>query len=164
MVPVDIMFLIDRLEELIQKGTHVPFTSLTLVNEDDILSIIDQLRISIPQEVEEAQRIVQEKERIIARAREEAEKILGQAQERAASLADEHEIVKRAEARARTIEERARRQAGELRRGADEYALEVLRQLEEQLNRILTEVRNGIRKLQSGSSMPEAQDDPIEKP
>ena len=145
MVGVDIMFLIDRLEELIQKGAHIPFTSLTIVNEDDLLSVIDQLRISIPQEVEEAQRIVQERDRVIAKAREEAEKILGQAQERAASLADEHEIVKRAEARAKTIEERALRRAQELRQGADEYALEVLRQLEEQLDRVLTEIRNGIR-------------------
>ncbi|HDN80467.1 MAG: ATPase [Chloroflexi bacterium] len=144
---MDIMFLIDRLEEFVQKGVRIPFTSLIILNEDDLLGIIDQLRLSIPEEVDEARRITQERENLIAQAREEAERIVGQAQERAASLASEHEIVKRAEARARTIEERARKKAEELKKGADEYVLEVLGSLEGQLEEFLRVVRNGIEKV-----------------
>ncbi|MCS7286593.1 MAG: ATPase [Anaerolineae bacterium] len=143
------LFLIDRLESLVQKGFKLPFTPLVVLNEDEILGIIDRLRLSLPQEIEEARHIVEERNTILAGAQEEAEKILSRARERALEILSEHEIIKRAEARARTIEEKALKRAQELTQSADQYALEVLQDLEAKLLEFLKVVQNGIKELRS---------------
>jgi len=47
---MDILHLVDRLEELFNSGRHFPFTNDTIVNEDRFLELIDQLRVTIPEE------------------------------------------------------------------------------------------------------------------
>ena len=159
MVKIDILYLVDRLESLLNEGWRVPFTSNLIINEDKFLDIIDHMRTSIPEEVKRAQRIEQERERIIAQAHEEAERIVALARKQAAELTDEHEIAKTAEARAATIIERAQREAQELRRGADDYVAEVLTQLEDQLVNLLTTVRNGIKVVQEGRAGSKGQEE-----
>ncbi|HIC93608.1 MAG TPA: ATPase, partial [Anaerolineae bacterium] len=66
MVEIDILYLVDRLESLLNEGWRVPFTSNLIINEDKFLDIIDHMRTSIPEEVKRAQRIERERERIIA--------------------------------------------------------------------------------------------------
>ena len=159
MVKIDILYLVDRLESLLNEGWRVPFTSNLIINEDKFLDIIDHMRTSIPEEVKRAQRIEQERERIIAQAHEEAERIVALARKQAAELADEHEIAKAAEARAATIIERAQREAQELKKGADDYVAEVLTQLEDQLVNLLTTVRNGIKVVQGGRAGSKGQEE-----
>ena len=48
---MDILHLIDRLEELFNESRALPFTHTVMVDEDRMLDIIDQMRISIPEEI-----------------------------------------------------------------------------------------------------------------
>lgn len=148
-VEMDILHLVDRLEEIVKKSPRLPFSGVRLVNERRVWTLIDQMRISIPDEVRRAQRVNRERDRILAQAREEAERVVQQARERAAELTAEHPIVKAAEARAATIRERAEREAANLRAEADEYVFNVLCDLEEQLRRTLRVVENGLRKIEA---------------
>ncbi len=145
---MDILHLVDRLEEAVRKSRRLPFSSLRLVDERRLLALVEQMRISIPEEVRRAQRVNQERERILAQAREEAERRVREAEQRAAELTAEHTVVRAAEARAAAIREQAEREAATLRREADEYVFGVLCQLEEELHRTLRVVENGLRKLQ----------------
>ena len=45
---MDILHLVDRLEELFNESRSVPFTHSVFVDEDRMLDIIDQMRVSIP--------------------------------------------------------------------------------------------------------------------
>lgn len=144
---MDPFFLIDRLESLVQKGFRVPLTPFIILNEDEILSLIDKLRLSLPQELEEARHIVEERDLILTSAQEEAEKIISRARDKALEILSEHEIVRKAEARAKSIEEKALRRAQELAQSADQYALEVLQELEAKLLEFLKVVQNGIKEL-----------------
>ncbi len=67
---MDIQHLVDRLEELLNGGKHVPFSQQTLIDEQRGLELIDQMRISIPEEIEKAKRILRERDRIMAQANE----------------------------------------------------------------------------------------------
>ncbi len=149
MIAIEIQLLLDRLEALLVEGRQVPFTSSALIDRDRCFDIVNQMRVSIPQEVKKAQRLQQERERIIAHANEEAQRIIVLAREQAASLVGEHEIVEQADHKAQIALERAQREAQEIRYGADDYALSMLRQLEEHLVQQLTTVRNGIATLDS---------------
>ena len=144
---MDILHLIDRLESLVTESFHLPFTSNVIVQEDAFLDIIDQMRISIPEEVKLAKRTEAERDRTLLQAQEEANRMLEMAREKAKSLANEHELVVYATERAQEIEADARRQAEEIIAGADEYIVDQLSELEAQLMKTLTTVRNGLREV-----------------
>ncbi len=145
---MDILHLIDRLEETVKKGKRLPFSSLRWVNERNVWPLLDQMRISIPDEVRRAERTIREKERTMAQAHEEAERIVALARNEAAQLTAEHSIAQTAEKQAAAIRERAEREADDVRAGADGYAFDVLCQLEQELRRALTVIENGIHTIQ----------------
>ncbi len=152
MISIDILHLVDRLEELVTEGRAIPFSTRVVVDEERFLDIVDQMRVSVPEEIKKAKRIQQERDRITAQANEEASRIVNLAREGADSLLAEHEVVKAAEARASVILERAQNEARQIRKDADNYVLEVLSQLEYQLDGLLTTVRNGLRRVQHSRS------------
>ena len=151
MIVIEINLLLDRLESLLVESRQFMLTSNVLVDRDRCFDIINQMRVSIPEEVKKSRRIYQERDRIIAQANEEAQRIIALARKQAAEILEDHEIAKQAEGKAEVIVERAHREAAEVKVGADEYSLTVLRQLEEQLLKNLGTVQNGILTLeQSG--------------
>ena len=151
-IPIsDINFLIERLERLLNESWRMPLSAYLVINEDDFLDVIDQMRTAIPKEIKEAERIQREHDRILAQGEEEADRIVSLAQEEASRLIEEHEVITAAEQRAQTIIERAQREAEALRLEADEYARGVLFSLDDQLDALdgqiailLTTVRNGL--------------------
>ena len=156
---MDILHLIDQLEQLALRSRPLPFLKWVVVEERQLLDLIDQMRVAVPQELKQARRIAQERERIIAQAKEEAERIVALAQEQASELIAQHQVVQAAEQRAALIIERAQREAERLKADADDYALTRLLELEETLSRLLQVVRNGIEKLQN-----ERADEPSRSP
>ncbi len=145
---MDILHLVDRLETMLSKGWRIPFTSNIVVQEDAFLDIIDQMRITIPDEVKQAKRLGAERERIIEQARQEADRIVATAHEKIDALVESQEVVKQAEQRAQSTSEEANRSAEQIRKDADKYVVEVLSNLEEELLQLITTVRNGIHRLE----------------
>jgi hypothetical protein len=145
---MDIQHLVDRLERTLTESKRLPFSSSLVVDEDRIYNIVDQMRVSIPEEVKRANRVEAEKERILAQAKEEADRIKELAKQEASELVRRDSIMGSAQQRSETILERARREADIMRAEADSYALGVLTKLEEDLLRSLSVVRNGMHKLE----------------
>jgi hypothetical protein len=156
----DITFLIERLEELLGESWRIPLSTYVVANEDAFHDVIDQMRTAIPKEIRQAERIHQERDRIIAQAKEEAERVVQLAEVDAAKLAEDHEIITAANQRAQTVIERAQREVETLKADADNYARGVLESLGEQLgvldsqvSTLQTVVRNGLMTLsQAGES------------
>ena len=145
---MDILNLVDKLEELISQGHSVPLTHNLLVDEDQILDIIDQMRISIPDEIKRSQQVLAQRDRMIAQAKEESERSLEIAREKREQLVSSNEITQEANARAKQIISQAHTEADVIRREADKYALESLKRLEQEMERSMKQVRNGIKALQ----------------
>src|SRR6187399_2654957 len=120
--PIDIIFLVERLESLIANGKKLPLTTNVVVDQNAALGLIDELRVAVPEEVRAAKRINSEGERIIEKAQEEAERIVARAQEQAAFLIEERGLTEAADAESRRIIGIAEDESAEVRRGADEYA------------------------------------------
>ncbi len=141
---MDILFLIDKLEKLVQDSRKVPMTSGRLIEERALLEIIDQLRTTIPEEVKTARQIQQQKDRIIAQGKEEANRLVEIARQQANDMLSMSEVTRSAEARSRTIIERAQREAADIRRGADGYAEQVLTVLDERVAHAQHQIRSGL--------------------
>jgi hypothetical protein len=140
---VDILQMIDRLEQLVSSGTRLPLSSRTMIDEQEFLDIIDRLRVAIPEELKQARRFSQERERVIQQAEAEAEKILSGAQERATLMLQETELIRMAKDEARRILAAGEAEADDTRRGADQYAFDVLASLENELTKLLATTRKG---------------------
>ena len=153
----DIYHLIDRLERLLAESMRLPLSAYLVINEDDFLDVIDQMRTAIPQQIRDGERLQRERERIVAQAEEEADRVVQMAREEAGGLVAGHEVSVAAELRAETIVEQAKRDAEVLRADANEYARGVLGSLdgqllavEEQISDLLVTVRNGLNTLTQG--------------
>lgn len=151
---MDILHLVDRLEDLIDEGRHVPLSKFTMVDEERALEIIDQMRISIPEEIEKSNRILQQRDRMMAQANEEAARLVELAKERGDNMISRESVAQAAQNRAANILEQARREAELIQMDADKYVMEVLGELESQLIRTLTVVRNGINTVASRADNP----------
>ena len=141
---MDIQHLVDRLEDLIDEGRHLPFSKFTVIDEERALEIIDQMRISIPEEIEKAARVLAQRDRILAQANEEAARLVTLARERGDQMIDKEALVTLAKSKADKIIEAANGEADNITADADQYVLESLQELEARLNRVLNEIRNGI--------------------
>lgn len=145
---MDILHLIDRLEELFNESRTLPFTRSAVVDEDKMLDIIDQMRVTIPNEVKQAQQVLSQKDRFLAQAQEEANRITTLAREKAEQLVAHEAVVKNATARAEQILTQARAEAQSTRRDADDYVIEGLQHLDAEMTRLQSQIRNGVRKLE----------------
>lgn len=141
---MDIQHLVDRLEDLIDEGRHMPFSKFTMIDEERALEIIDQMRISIPEEIEKASRVLAQRDRVLAQSNEEAARILQNAREQGVQLLDREATVQAAQSRAANIIEEARQNAERITAEADQYVIDTLARLEQQLARAMNIVRNGI--------------------
>ncbi len=148
---MDIQHLLDRLEVLLSDSRRIG--GKLIVDAQRSYELIDQMRITIPDEVKRAQRVNQERDRIIAQAKEEAGRVIELARQEVAKLTEEHPVVQQSQELATTIEARARREADNIQTEADGYVLEVLGQLEADLTRTLTVVHNGVEKVKRDVQM-----------
>ncbi len=149
---MDILHLVDRLEELFNKSHAIPLTHNVIVDEDKFLDIIDQMRISVPEEVKKAQEVFTKKDRVMAQAQEEANRTLQLARDRADDLIGKETLVTDAKRRADQIIEQARAEGDNIKTAADHYAQDSLSNLEHALEQLLTQVRNGIMVLEQRHS------------
>jgi vacuolar-type H+-ATPase subunit H len=146
---MDILHLVDRLEELFNESRPIWLTHSVIVDEDRMLDLIDQMRVSIPEEIKKAQQLLVQRDRILAQAQEEANRTVNLAREKSDQVVERDAIVSAAQARAEQIIAQARAEAEATKLDADDYVLETLTKIEVELDRNLTQVRNGIRTLQS---------------
>ena len=154
---MDILHLVDRLEEVFNSGTAIPLSHKLMVDEDRVLEIIDQMRVSIPEEVKKSQQVLAQRDRILAQAQEEAARTVQIAQEKSEQLVAREGLVQQAQAKADAIMQAARVDAEHIRAEADDYTLDVLTKLEAELVKSLTQARNGIARLRAeGAPVSEA--------
>jgi regulator of protease activity HflC (stomatin/prohibitin superfamily) len=120
-----------------------------MVNEDEAMELIDQIRFNLPDEIKQANWTVSEQQRIITEAHAEAARIMSRANERAEETSSEHEVLRRAERQSTQLVKEAQAKSDRIIQEAEGYALEQLKQLEAHLGRTLATVRRGVEALQS---------------
>ena len=145
---MDIMYLLERLEEVLGAGARLPFTSRALVDDEECFEIIDQIRLSLPSEIRQARKVNADRDAVIDQAQAYAEQIIRNAEEEARERVREHHIARQAEAERQEIIAQAERRASQIRREVDEYAYKVLLDLDTRLEGLVGTVRNGLRSLE----------------
>ena len=146
---MDILQLVDRLEELFNNSKPIPLTHSVVVDENSFMDIIDEMRISVPDDIKKAQQVLAQKDRILAQAQEEANRTVAMAREKSEKMVEKSDIYQSAQAKVDQIAEQARKEAAQTQMDADRYVMETLTKLEAELNRIISQVQNGIKTLEA---------------
>ena len=145
---------IDRLEYLIGHSRQIPLTRTVVVDQEEVLACIDELRLSLPDEIKQARWTLQEQQRLLSEAQAEAARTVSKAGERAQTMIGQHDLVKRAEKQADAMLKEATAKAEETRRAADRYASEVMQNLESQPLRTIATVKKGVEALRTPAARP----------
>jgi vacuolar-type H+-ATPase subunit H len=145
---------IDRLEYVIAHSRQIPLTRTVVVDQEEVLACIDELRLSLPDEIKQARWTLQEQQRLLSEAQAEAARTVSKAGERAQTMIGQHDLVKRAEKQADAMLKEAILKADETRRAADRYAWEVMQNLETQLLRTVATVKKGVEALRQPPARP----------
>ena len=146
---MDIMQLVDQLEDVLNDGWRVPLTSALVVNEEECLRIIDQLRVWLPEEIKQARRIRQDKDRIMGEADREAERLVASVRGLSDRGSERRVGASFASDGAQEIIAAAEQEAQALREGASQYARESMERLQNQLELLMDQVHAGISHLES---------------
>lgn len=147
---MDIQYLVDRLENLIASSRRMPLFKQIMVKEADMLDIIETMRTAIPDEIKQARRIIQEKERILAQAQADASSLLAKAREESEKAMKRDGLLRAAEERSRQMLRKAEEKADQLKIEADAYVLETLRALHEHLSGIEMEIDRSLLSIEKG--------------
>ncbi len=142
--------LISAMHNMVLDAKGIPLASeKCILDRDNLLDLIEDLRDTLPGELKEAEDIVQRKDELLTSSKREAEAIRRQAEEDARQMVSETEIVVAARRKAKEVQGNAEIQARELRRVANEYCEDTLKRTEEAVALSLEEVRKARQRFKS---------------
>ena len=146
-----IVSLVDELEGLIEEA-KTPFgknAQMKVIDADVFFNILDEIRMSYPEEWQKSRRILKEREELMASAAD--------AQQQALTIAGEQEIVRLAQQQADDIRDRAQQYERETRYAAEDYAEQVFTHLEENLKSLTGTVTRCRQQLNEGAAQQNGQ-------
>lgn len=158
---MELLELVEELERILTSAPSLPGTGRILINKERMLDLVARISIAVPQDLEEAQDLLQMREKLMNQALSESRSIRVSAEQEAQTLTRESEIVKEARDQSGKLATEAQLKAQRILNetddqvkqrisGADEYAQNTLRKLEDDLEELLSTVRRGIDVLDVG--------------
>ena len=134
--------LIDEMEVYFEQCKSMPFSNKIIVDIDVIYEFMTDLRLKLPQEIKQSQRLLEEKEKIMVDAQRSAESIEKQTEDRVMKLVNDHEIMQQAYKEAEKVIGEAKNTAREMKLGAYDYVEEMISQIELAVKDTLTQTND----------------------
>ncbi len=165
---MDLAGRIDQLEKMVQDAKAMPLSSSVLLNRDDLVALVGEMRVALPEEIKQAKWVVRDREELLAKARQDADEVVEQARAEQLRMAEQEEIVRRAHEEAGHILAQAQDEARQARLEVEAYvdrklsgfeavarqALEYLQKIEAGMSRTLQQVEHGRVKLRDPMASP----------
>lgn len=128
--------LLEEIEEVVNTAPSVPLAGKIIVDPDELLELVKEIRLDLPEEIQQAQWIKGERERILSEAKIEYEKIIKEAERQAETLIENDDITLKAKQRADEIIRVTENNACELKMSSYNYVDSVLYNLQEKLDQL----------------------------
>lgn len=138
---MDIEQIMNLIEEKIDSCRTIPFWGRGIIDKEEILDLIQEMKNKFPEEMKQAKWVKEERQRIISDAQKEASAMIKATEEKIAAMVNEHDITQQAYSKANQIIDSAQQNSREIRLGANQYADDVLRALEEELVKTADAIR-----------------------
>ena len=136
---IRVMTLLDDLEEILANASKVPFSEKAIVDSDEIRSIVDDIRLSMPKDIQQAKWVKDEQDRILNKARGEYDKVIIAAKKQAEYLVENDIIKKEAEKRADALISEAENHSRYIKLRSYEYVDKLLFDMQNDIAKVATE-------------------------
>lgn len=163
---MDVHEKLDELTAIVEGARSMPMSASCILHRGEVLALLDELRALLPEEFDRAERILSEREDVLAQARAEAEEVVAAAQEERIHLVSQTEVYAQAQREAGRIRGEAREEAAKMQDDTDAYVDGKLAGFEIALTKTLETVRNGreriqVRREEEERGMPEVEERPL---
>lgn len=137
-----VLELLDEIEEVVENSSGFPLTGKILVDAEEILELIREIRVEMPEEIQQAQWIKDERQRILDEAKTEHENIIKDARQQAEELIENDDITVRAKSRADEIMRLADDNARNLKLSTFEYIDNILYNFQDKMDQMYSDYFN----------------------
>jgi F0F1-type ATP synthase membrane subunit b/b' len=141
------------LRELILNARAMPMSASCVINRGEVLAAIDDVIANLPDEIADAQQVIDMAAFKIAEGEAEAGRIMADARDHAANLAQHSEVVRVAEQLAAQMRAEADTEAAALRRETDEFIDARMASFESVLHKTVSQVRTARARLAERSGL-----------
>ena len=121
-----VLKLLEELEDIVDEATGLPLSNKIMLDAEEIFQIVREIRLALPDDVQQAKWIRDERDRILAEAKAEYERIIREAKKQADYLVETDDITKRATKLANEILEDAEVNARMLKMKTYDYVDKML--------------------------------------
>ncbi len=144
---MEVLTLLETIEEMLARSANIPLTKRSLVNKDEIISLVNEIRMKLPDELKQAKWVKEERQKILVDAQKEANQLIKEAENRIIAMIDEHEITKKAYEQKAEIIDSANAFSKDLINGTKKYADDILGELELTLQNKLDVIKDNRKEL-----------------
>jgi len=140
--------IIENLLQQVKEARSVPLSrDGALVNRQEFIELLEQLRAQLPDDVQVANEILEAKETVIDEGRRAAEALLDKAKDQARRLISEHSILAQAQREAQGLLQMAEIEVEKMRLETNRYIDARLANFEVALHKTLDAVKRGREKM-----------------
>lgn len=136
---IRVMALLDELEEILSNASKVPFSDKAIVDGDEIASIIEDIRLSMPKDIQQAKWVKDEQDRILNEAKTEYDKVIIAAKKQAEYLVENDVIKREAEKRSDALLSEAENHSRYIKLRSYEYIDKMLYDMQNDIAKVATE-------------------------
>lgn len=133
---MDVLNLLEKIEDIVEDASKLPLSSKIMVDKEEILEVINEIRLKLPDEINRASWVAKERQRILTEAQSEAEEMMEKVKEQQRKLVEENEITRLAKQTANQLLQDAEIKANEMKMGAYSYSDEILSKLQDKIRDI----------------------------
>jgi cell division septum initiation protein DivIVA len=147
---MEILNLLERIEDIIEDASKFPLSNKVMIDKEEILEVINEIRLKMPDEINRASWVAKERQRILNEAQTEADELIEKVKEQQKILVEESEISRQAKQYANQILQEAEKKANEMKMGAYSYSDDILSKLQDRLkevNKIIEDNREVLRNM-----------------
>ncbi|MCI2057661.1 MAG: hypothetical protein LKJ80_00425 [Oscillibacter sp.] len=138
----DVNRLIDLIYEKIEDAKAPALKpGMSMVDRDETLDLLDELRAQLPIEIKRAQELLAAREKFVEDAKRDVDRMMRQAELEAKAKVSESEVLTAAKQRARDIVAHAEDRCRQMYQVTNEYAEDALSRTEEAVQMALEEVK-----------------------
>ncbi len=146
-----VLELLEELEDIVENSSGLPLTGKIMVDGTEIFDIIKEIRVALPDEIEQAQWVKEERQRLIEEGHEQSEKLVREAKVRIEGMIENDELSMKARMKAEQILKTAETNASAMKKNSLEYVDGILGDFQEKMIKLnKTYVDNMFATLQHG--------------
>lgn len=131
-----VLELLEEIEEIVDTASGFPLTGKIMVDAQELLEIVREIRMELPDEIQQAQWIKNERERIIAEAKKEYEAVIADAKRQAEALIENDDITVKAKLRADELMRVTEETAKQLKMSTYDYVDSILFNFQEKMEQL----------------------------